>query len=119
MLARKNRLDKNTVNEVFEKGSFVNSPNLTFKFISKKGFPARVSFVTPKTASKIAPARNTLRRRGYAVLSRHLNTLPAGITGVFVFGKKSSQYFSGRKNKKHNPIQNLENEIKSILNKIN
>ena len=41
-----------------------------------------------------------------------------GFVGAFIFGKKSAEVFGGRKNKKYNPIQNLENEINNILSKI-
>lgn len=129
MLPKKNRADRKAVEKIFKEGRFVNSQNLTLKFIidkeAKPGLPGfaslsfpQISFVVPKTVSKKAVIRNLLRRRGYAVLKPYLGTFPAGFTGVFLFGKKSKDIFGGRKNKTRNPIQDLENEIKIILNKI-
>ena len=126
MLSKKNRVDKKLTNEIFKKGRFINSSNLTLKFFisasaknnDKKAFPPRVSFITPKTVSKNAVVRVLLRRRGYAVLQRYLCNFPAGFAGAFVFGKNGLSVFGGRKNKENNPIKNLENEIKEILHKI-
>ena len=119
MLPKKNRLDKKIVENIFKNGSFVNSSNLTLKFISNKNTtPPRFSFITPKTASKKAVVRNLLRRRGYTVLKKYFKNFHNGFVGAFVFGKESVEVFGGRKNKTYNPILNLENEIKNILSKI-
>jgi ribonuclease P protein component len=119
MLAKKNRADRKNIDDIFKRGRFVNSPNLSLKFIStRNSTPARISFIAPKTASKKAVVRNLLRRRGYAVLKKHLKHFPSGFTGAFIFGKKSAEVFSGRKTKNYNPIQNLDDEVKTILNKL-
>ncbi len=129
MLPKKNRADRKSVEKIFKEGKFVNSQNLTLKFIINKeakpelsGFASfvspQISFVAPKTVSKKAVVRNLLRRRGYTVLKPFLNVFPSSFTGVFLFGKKSKDIFSGRKNKTRNPIKDLENEIKTILNKL-
>ncbi len=130
MLPKKNRLDRNMVEKIFKEGRFVNSANLSFKFILPPRLPTspqpspcqgeggRISFITPKTASKKAVVRNLLRRRGYNVLKKHFSIFPAGFAGAFIFGKKSVVVFGGRKNKIYNPIQNLEAEVKNILSKI-
>ena len=120
MLKKKNRANRKTIAQIFRDGAFVNSPNLTLKFIFDPKLKSPIiSFITPKTISKNAVKRNALRRRGYHVLESYFNHLPNNLVGVFVFGKKSLEYFMGRKNKKYNPISNLEYEIKSIFNKIN
>ncbi len=128
MLPKKNRLDRKLVEQIFKQGRFVNSANLSFKFILQphpspllKGEGVkntRISFITPKTASKKAVVRNLLRRRGYAVLKKYINQFPTSITGAFVFGKKSAEVFGGKKTKVYNPILNLDSEIKNILSKI-
>ena len=119
MLPKKNRIDKKLVEKIFKEGKFVNSSNLTLKFVKKEtGFP-QIAFITPKTVSKRAVDRNLLRRRGYGALSKYIHLLPVNIVGAFVFGKKGMEFFGGRKNKTKNPIQNLENEIQKILSKIN
>lgn len=118
MLPKSNRLDRKLVETIFKNGRFVNSVNLSFKFIKNISINNKISFIVPKTASKKAVVRNLLRRRGYAVLKKYINQFPSGLTGVFVFGKKSVEVFGGRKKTNYNPIQNLENEIKNIVSKI-
>ncbi len=118
MLPKKNRNSRKTIEQIFKSGRFVSSPNLTFKFTIKEDSEKMVSFITPKTISKKAVVRNLLRRRGYAVLKKYFEGLPTGLSGVFVFGKKSLEIFGGKKSKKYNPIQNLENEIKVIIHKL-
>ncbi len=107
MLPRKNRVDKKAVDQIFKKGSFLNSPNLTFKFIlgGKPGAP-RISFIAPKSVAKLAVKRNLLRRRGYRVLHKYIRDFPTGITGVFIF--KTFQ----------DDLLIIENEVKNILNKM-
>jgi ribonuclease P protein component len=108
MLPKKNRVDKKGVDLIFKKGRFVGSPYFTFKFIkSDTSFEPRISFITPKNIAKLAVKRNLLRRKGYAVLKKYINQFPVGLIGVFVFKKFQ--------------VDNLiiEDEIKSILNKIN
>jgi len=119
MLPKKNRADKKTIEKIFKEGRFVSSSNLTLKFIKGNKDIKQISFITPKTASKKAVVRNLLRRRGYSVLKRYFKDIPSGFVGAIVFGKKSTSVFAGIKNKNYNPISNLENEIKNILNKIN
>jgi len=119
MLTQKNRTDRKTVEKVFKQGRFVNSANLSLKYIkdSEIDFP-QISFTVPKTVCKRAVGRNLLRRRGYAVIRKYFDLVPKNTIGVFVFGKKSLDVFGKKKNKLYNPILNLENEIKEILNKI-
>ena len=121
MLSKKNRVDKKEIDLIFKKGRFVGSQNLTLKFFINldKTKEKKISFITPKSVSKKAVIRNLLRRRGYAVLEKYMKQFPVAILGVFIFNKKSTEFFGGRKNKKYKPILNLENEIKNILNKIN
>ena len=107
MLKKKNRVDKNNIDLIFKKGLFLNSPNLTFKYIaSSNNKDYQISFIAPKSVAKLAVVRNKLRRQGYEVL-RKLEKTPVGIMGAFIFKKA---------------IQNkadLENEVKNILNKFN
>ena len=119
MFPKKNRVEKKLVEKIFKEGKFLNSPNLTLKFIKKETKIPQFVFITPKTASKKAVVRNLLRRRGYSALQKYVHILPENMAGAFVFGKKSLEFFGGRKNKTRNPIKNLEDEIEKILNKIN
>jgi len=119
MLSKKSRLDKKVVEKIFKEGRFVNSPNISLKYILlRDGSLPRVSFISPKTASSSAVVRNLLRRRGYAVLKKYFQNIPLGFLGVFIFGKKSVSVFGGKKSTAHNPIMNLDREIKGILSKI-
>lgn len=119
MLPKKNRANKEAIDQIFKKGRFFNSNNLTFKFILEKNTKKPIiSFIAPKTVAKKAVMRNLLRRRGYAILEKNIESFPVGIVGAFVFGKKSVEVFGKRKNINYNPISNLEDEIKIIINKI-
>lgn len=120
MLPKKNRVNKKEFANILQKGKFVNSPNLTLKFVfNKEATLPQVAFVAPKGIAKKAVERNLLKRRGYMVVKKFIQTLPSNFRGAFFFGKKSHDNFSGRKNKDFNPLLNLENEIKEIFNKIN
>lgn len=104
MQSKKNRNSTKALEQIFKSGKFLNSNNLTFKFLKSEG--QHVSFVAPKAIAKTAAKRNTLRRRGYAALRKHWADLPSGIAGVFVFKKELN-------------FNDLENEIQNILHKIN
>ena len=107
MLPKKNRADKKAVEKIFKEGKFLNSLNLTFKFIINSTKNRKISFIAPKSVAKLAVTRNLLRRRGYAVLSKYINQFPLGIIGVYVFKKYQDD------------VSILENEIKTILAKLN
>ncbi|MEI8270808.1 MAG: ribonuclease P protein component, partial [bacterium] len=64
MLSKKNRVNKKLIDKIFKEGRFVNSPNLTLKFIKEESLYPKIAFISPKTASKKAVDRNLLRRRG-------------------------------------------------------
>lgn len=119
MLSKINRSDRRDIERIFEFGRFVNSQNLSLKFLPERTKSKKISFIVPKIVSKKAVVRNLLRRRGYAVLKKYFSHIPFGFIGVFIFGKKSIIFFGKRKTKTYNPILNLENEIKNILTKIN
>lgn len=105
MLPKKNRADKKDLEEVFKKGLFAASPLLTFRYVKiKNSQNFKISFIAPKTVNKSAVKRNFLRRRGYIALEKNLGGLPFPVIGAFIFRK--------------NNIENLENEIKNIFNKI-
>ena len=108
MLPKKNRVNKKEVDEIFKKGRFLNSSNLTFKFLIKNNLKTKkISFIAPKSAAKLAVKRNLLRRRGYSALGRHFQEFPSGISGVFIFKKPL------------NSVIEIENEIKTFIHKIN
>ncbi len=106
MLPKKNRVDTKTVEQIFQRGRSISSPNLNFKYILS-GKEKRISFIAPKSVAKLAVKRNLLRRRGYSALVKHIKGLTLGVAGVFIFKKAESN------------IKTLENEIQNILHKIN
>ncbi|MCE9549036.1 ribonuclease P protein component [Candidatus Nomurabacteria bacterium] len=88
MLPKKHRADKKSVEEIFKNGKFINSTNLSFKFVLNKNLKLqKISFIVPKSTAKTAVKRNLLRRRGYAVLKKYLNDFPVGLSGAFVLKK--------------------------------
>ena len=108
MLPKKIRLNKDIIEKIFKSSRFVNSPSLTFKYIlSKDNLSPKISFISPKTVNKKAVVRNRLRRKGYIALKEHLESFPLGLVGVFVFKKQQDDILA------------IENEIKTILTKIN
>jgi len=120
MLPKKNRVDTKEVDKIFKEGRFIVSPSFTFKFIqhatsqtcgnshmSDLWLEPKISFIAPKSIAKLAVKRNLLRRRGYIALSKYINQFPLGFIGVFIFKKYQDD------------ILTLENEIKTILKKIN
>jgi ribonuclease P protein component len=108
MLLKKNRADRKAIEKIFKDGRFLNSPNLTFKFLIKKNSTTpQISFIAPKSVAKLAVKRNLLRRRGYGVLNKYINQFPSGVLGVFLFKKYQDD------------VLTIENEIKNILSKIN
>ena len=118
MLERKNRIDKKTMEELFNKGRFVNSPCLTLKYLIYPTKMTRISFIVPKTVSKKAIVRNQLKRRGYVEIKKQIPQIPAGFLGAFIFKKGSVEIFGGKKGTNYNPNLNLEKEIQITLNKL-
>jgi ribonuclease P protein component len=122
MLPKKNRANKKEFDLIFKNGKFVSSPNLTLKYIKNienVGFLSyKFAFVVSKTVSKKAVERNRLKRKGFSLLSDILKEKPLKIGAIFIFGKKSLEFFGGNKTKDKNPRENLKKEILFLLNKI-
>jgi ribonuclease P protein component len=66
MLSKKNRLDKDTLNTIMEKGSISSGSFFVLRYI-KSDIP-QYSFVVSKKIAKNAVKRNYLRRKGYNIL---------------------------------------------------
>ena len=114
MLPKKNRVNTKEVDKIFKvcppngrEGKFLNSNNLTFKYLKNNSNKTKISFIAPKNIAKLAVKRNLLRRRGYVALKNYIDQFPVGLTGVFIFKKYQDE------------ILIIENEIKNILGKIN
>jgi ribonuclease P protein component len=107
MLPKKNKADKKILDDVFQRGSFLVSPHLTFKYVRNNNQKSsRISFVVPKSLYKSAVKRNQLRRFGYRVLGKYTSSIPGTIAGVFIFKSEPKE-------------EELNNELKVFLNKIN
>lgn len=115
MLPKKHRADKKTLETVFKEGKHLKSPNFLLRYLPARGF--KISFVVPKTVAKSAVLRNRLRRRGYAALEKYSEKNVINLTGAFVFGKRSMELFSARKDSKHNPLDNMAKEIEFLLSR--
>ncbi len=107
MLPKKNRACVKEVEKIFKVGKSVFSPNLTFKYLETGDKTQKISFIAPKNVAKLAVERNSLRRKGYKALEKHIALSPVGLIGIFIFKKYQDD------------ISTLENEIKNILSKIN
>lgn len=111
MLPKANRANTKEIDAIFKGGKFLNSPNLTFKYLlssAKADLKTnKISFIAPKSVAKLAVKRNALRRKGYRILKKLIDQFPFGIVGAFIF----------RKFQDDSSI--LENEIENILSKIN
>jgi len=107
MLPKKNRVSTKEVDKIFKEGKFLVSPSLTFKYFKSPNKGVKISFIAPKSIAKLAVKRNLLRRRGYVALSKYIDQFPLGIIGAFVFKKYQDN------------VSIIENEIKTILAKLN
>jgi ribonuclease P protein component len=107
MLPKKNRADTRAVEQIFKQGKFLNSPHLTFKFLTSPKNERKISFIVPKSVAKLAVKRNFLRRIGYDALKKYLPDFPTRLVGVFIFKKYQTD------------SEVIENEIKNILHQIN
>jgi len=107
MLPKKNRAVTKEVDKIFKQGRIVHSPSLTLRYLKTDKNESKISFIAPKNIAKSAVKRNLLRRRGYNSLKKNINLLPFPIIGAFILKKYEDDLLI------------LENEIKSLLNKIN
>jgi len=107
MLAKKNRVSSHNVNEIFKKGKFLNTENLTFKFFFPSGLiKSQISCIVPKSVVSGAVKRNKQRRMLYRILKSHFNDFPAGLMGALMYKKYTTDKVT------------LEKEVVSILNKL-
>lgn len=105
MLPKANRADKKMIDHIFARGKFVSSPTFSFKYIFAEDGAPHISFIAPKSVSKLAVRRNTLKRCGYKALNEVEADLPP-VAGVFIFKKQE------------NDAKKIGKEIGTILGKI-
>jgi ribonuclease P protein component len=107
MLPKKNRADKKAVEQIFKSSKSLSFEDFSFKYILLKDQNTpKISVLAPKTITKKAVDRNFLRRLGYLALTKYIKEFPSGVVGVVVFKKYQ------------NNVLIIENEIKSLLDKI-
>lgn len=85
MLPKRKRVTKDLFPYIMKNGRVLTSPLFTLRYINQK--TPQYAFVVPKTVAKQAFSRNTLRRKGYALL-RQRALLPK-VLGVFFYKKQA------------------------------
>ena len=89
MLPSKLRINK-TLFKTFGRGTSFHSPAISL-FVYKKDdhSNSQFSFSVSKKVSKLAVKRNKLRRQGYSVISKNLDSIKKGYFVVFNFKKEA------------------------------
>lgn len=89
MLSKQNRLNRDSVAEIFKKGKSFSSDNFILKITPIEQKESAFAFVVQSKTTKKAVERNKLKRRARSVVRNILNSIKNNI-GVIVFLKKSS-----------------------------
>lgn len=120
MLLKENKLDSKNIEQIFKEKNFLNSKNLTLKFLIKKNSKVKkMAFVVGKNLIKSAVKRNFLKRTGFLVLKDFLEQFPNGFLGVFILNKNIKIDNLKDKNNLLTFREDLKREILFFLNKIN
>lgn len=125
MFPKKNRVPKKSFDLLFDNLSKEKSLQMAFSGIfnfrylkREENSSPQFSFIVPKSIVKKANKRNLLKRKGYLVLKKYLPLFPMGFIGIFIFNKKSLDFFKlNQKEKKNNLF--FEKDIQKIIEKIN
>lgn len=86
MLPSSRRVNKAYFKEIFHKGSFFQSSNLSLIVLFSPSLApeSRIAFSVSSKVAKSAVQRNKLRRQGYSVVSKLLKNIKPSYLGVFV-----------------------------------
>ncbi len=96
------------MDNLFKNGRSFSSPSLSLRFINDPSEKlARISVSVPKSVTKKAVARNSLRRKGYRAIQKIKHPLPQGFVGMLLFKKNIASF------------EEIEKDVAGILNKIN
>ena len=112
MLEKKRKIGRSMFPKVFSHGNILQTRLFTLRSLlnkKKNDAPSRFSFVVSKKVARTAPARNKLKRRGYAIIQKNISRARPGYTNIF-FMKKSAPDVS---------FMEFEKEIISALKKKN
>ena len=105
MLSKDKKLNKNLFNKVFSDGKPLHSQAIYIKFIKNEEGKSRFAVVVPKKVEKMAIKRILLKRKGFNVLKDIYSDIKPNIDCIILFKNKD--------------VENLKEEIFSLLNKTN
>ena len=92
MLPKKRRIPRKEFPKILAEGKRYNSPDLLLYSANiNKNIPSKFSFSVSKKVFKNATDRNKYRRRGYAVINRHISKIKTGYLCFFSFKKGQSK----------------------------
>ncbi|MAG12217.1 ribonuclease P protein component, partial [bacterium] len=109
---KKQKIQRSSFPKTFSGSKTFPSPFFTLRvFFDKKNSTtsSRFSFVVSAKVAKKAVARNTLKRRGYAVIKKNIPNIKSGYICVFFFKKESTRV----------SFKDLEKEIVITLKRAN
>lgn len=96
MLSRKRRLNKEFAKKIIKRGKAVRGRDISLKYLIVLGRPGVFSFVVSAKNVKKAVDRNSLKRRGRAIVFKLLPRLKENFSGLFFFNRASrGMNFSG------------------------
>ncbi|PIP87444.1 ribonuclease P protein component [Candidatus Campbellbacteria bacterium CG22_combo_CG10-13_8_21_14_all_36_13] len=105
MLSKDKKLNKDLFNKVFSTGKTIHGETLYIKFTKNNNETKRFAVVVPKKVEKMAVKRVFLKRKIFNVLKDIYNNIKPNIDCIIFFKNKD--------------IENLKEEISSLLNKTN
>lgn len=119
MIPKRNRVNTKLIDLIFKEGNCLFSNNINLKFFFNKENPdIKVAFITPKSTFKKASERNLFRRKGYSLIYKHLNNIPKGFSGAFIFNPKSKNNLIFVGENKNSSLSGLEKDIIYLIDKI-
>ncbi len=107
MLPKEKRIPRGSFSDVLKNGRSFHFLFISIKIVRSDEENSRFSFVVPKTVSKSAVKRNLVRRRGYSILGKHLESIKKPYLYAF-FMKKGVEKLT---------FDQFESEIVAILKK--
>jgi len=92
MLPKKQRIERKYFSQILKTSRRFISPHFLLYIATQENkLPAKFSFSVSKKVSKKAVGRNLLRRRGYSVISRHIQDIRPGYFYFFSFKSKPQE----------------------------
>ncbi|MCC2631099.1 MAG: Ribonuclease [Candidatus Paceibacter sp.] len=93
MLPSSRRVSRILFEKTLHNGKVFHGAFFSLRIGSVEGEPTKAAMVVSKKIDKRATKRNTLRRRGYRVLAKHIGSMQPGFTVLF-FAKKGAEAVS-------------------------